>query len=261
MLFDSMYASRPPASEPAVTPARRTRRPLAAVALAAASLAYAATGTHAASASVTTRSAAAELSQQQILENHYGGTFTRSGEDFSNGRVQVQRLSNDGGADQIFQSDVVSAKAVASFARNSQTFGLLSGTGGAFNPLFSTAGGSGLDASGAADLRGDALLNTIFALQSGGTVHPRTGPQVQSYLVSEAGKSDSYLMFWEDTNTAGADFDYNDLVVELAAAAAPGGAGANNVAIPLPLAAWSALSVLGGMGALAGARRLLRGLR
>lgn len=267
MSEEEMYHYSTPNARVSAAPAAKSRRPLrAAVALvvAAAALACPASDADAANSPIGPSIGSGELSQQQILENLYGGSFTRSGDDFSNGQVDVERVSDEGGAEQIFQSEFGSARAVASFARNSQTFGTINDEG-RFLPLFRTHRNT-LDGAGPVDLRGSGLSNTILALQSGGatyaadpTLNPGGADQLVSYAVKSRGASpasspDAFLLFWEDTASASSDYDYNDLVVEVSAA----GGDPANVLIPLPAAAWSGLMVMAGVGIAAGIRRMRR---
>jgi hypothetical protein len=70
------------------------------------------------------------------------------------------------------------------------------------------------------------------------------------------------LEFWDDSTSARSAVD--DRAVGNVDPSSQGNArfGAHsNVMIPLPMAAWSALSVLGGMGFVAGARRVARRFR
>jgi len=197
----------------------------------------------------------AELAPSQILDHLYGGSFAAEGDGFSNGSIELERI--DDGAERIFQGELVSARTVATFSRNTQTFGV--NDGGGFQPLF-TVTGSGLEAGGSADLTGRDLSNAIVALQSGGRVVNGTGAAADPlnvYAVSGRGDAgdQKFVLFWEDARAPYSDFDYNDLVVEVSAR------GASNVLIPLPAAAWSGLTVMGGVGLMAGLRKLRRRLR
>jgi hypothetical protein len=159
-----------------------------------------------------------------------------------------------GVADQIFQSDYVAADSVAAFARNGETVGTVDGSDA--DPL--ADGGSSSDIFEPADLRGQELSNTIGALAGGGNGNSGSGNARKT-----AGKKPApSLTFWEDA--AASDADYAGVSPESAAAlaaAVAAGAGPANVLIPLPAAAWSALSVMGGVGALAGFRKIRRRLK
>lgn len=252
-------------------PTNSGRRPsMAALALAAvAIIAGPATDAGAANSRIGASIGGSEPSHQQILENLYGGSFTRSGDDFSNGQVDVQRLGDDGagaGREQIFQPEFVSARAVASFARNSKTFGTVDESG-RFQALLSTHRNAA-ESAGPVDLRGAGLSNTLLALQSGGstftsdrTLNPNGADQLVSYTVktrnganTASSSPDGFLLFWEDSASDASDYDYNDLVVQVNAAD-PGSA---NVLIPLPAAAWSGLMLMGAVGAAAGIKRIRR---
>jgi hypothetical protein len=172
----------------------------------------------------------------------------RATDDFGSAKLSAQ--ANADGADQIFQPEFVSARSVADFARNSQAMGTLDDVG-RFQPLFN-AHSAGADGAGPVDLRGDGLSRMIVALQSGNDA----GKPAKHH---NAGSSapDSFMLVWEDTPTSStkSDYDYNELVAQ-AAGAVPG---ADNVLIPLPLAAWSGLTVMGGVGIATGIKRIRRG--
>ncbi len=72
-----------------------------------------------------------------------------------------------------------------------------------------------------------------------------------TYAVTGTGRNEqTSLLFWEDAKVPYADFDYNDLVVEIT------GRGTAGVLIPLPAAAWSGLSLLCAVSLMKGMRRL-----
>jgi hypothetical protein len=269
-MSEEMY--HPPVRQPTAAPATpaktaRRRNPLKGLAVLAAGSFLALAASHAVAANTRIQSSIGndEPSHQQILENLYGGSFARAGDDFSNGQVDVQRVSDGAGAEAIFGSDFVSARAVASFARNSQTLGALDAEGG-FVPLLRTQRNA-LDAAGPVDLRGSGLSNTILALQSGGStfaadasLNPGGADHLVSYAVkghNSSASPDAFLLFWEDTASNSSDHDYNDLVVEVSAAGGVGG-GPANVLIPVPPAAWSGLIVMAGVSVAAGIKRLRR---
>lgn len=203
-----------------------------------------------------------EATHEQVLENVYGGNFSQSGNDFSNGSVTITRI--DDSADQSWNVNVLSAKAVAAFARKSHTLSAVDESGN-INTLFKTRG-KGFNATGVADA--SALAGAQAAAGSSNVKFSRTGEgkfssvdsenadgrdHLVSYKVSGlGGADDTYLLFWEDTGARRSDFDYNDLVVELRAAAG------EPLLIPLPAAAWTGLSGLAGLGLFGGVKRFRR---
>ena len=145
--------------------------------------------------------------------------------------VQANTSDMDAGAidaERVFQNDSSAPRTVASPAANA---------GSDLSPLPSS---EAFEAAGAGELRGKVLLRAMADL-----------PQV-------GGTSDRSLSleFWDDSATARSAVD------DRAVGAADQGnarAGAHsNVMIPVPMAAWSALSVLGGFGFAAGVRKLAR---
>ena len=250
-MFDEAYHARPPSS----AVARRIKPLLAAFVL----LTFSAKTALAASSSAAAHGGS-ELTQAQVLDYLYGGSFEQSGDDFLNSSVEVKRIDDQVGAEQIFNGDVVSARAVAAFSRNTQTLATLKGS---LNPLF-TVTGDDLEVSGSADLTGEDLTDTIFALQSSSNIFKQTDngslDSLRSYSVTGLDVDrDTFVLFWDDAIAADGDLDYNDLVVEVSTAG--GTRGGSNVMIPLPAAAWSALSVMGGVSLMAGLRKIRERLR
>ena len=149
-------------------------------------------------------------------------------------------------ADQIFQSDSVSAGSVAAFARNGETVGTVDGSDA--DPL--TDAGNSADIFEPSDLRGQELSNTIGATSAAGNGS------------KPAGKKAAALTFWEDA--AAADASYAGVSAESAAAAAAAvaaGVRPRQRADPPPRRRVERLSVMGGVGALAGFRKLRQRLR
>ena len=210
---------------------------------------------------------AGEATAEQILSRTYGGTFVPSGNgggDFTNGSVTAARIDDDGGAEQRWNVNVTSARAVAAFSGYNQSFGQI--VGGAYKPLFDVSG-RGFDVSGSADLAAGARPAGGFTFARAGddrVLHERVfssrpadnhggEDHLVSYRVSGTGApGQTYLLFWEDAIGRGSDFDHNDLVVELKTA------GGEALLIPLPSAAWTGLSGLGALALLRGTRRLCR---
>jgi hypothetical protein len=150
----------------------------------------------------------------------------------------ISKSDGDGAEEQIFQGDLVSARSVTDFARNSQPFGVLSGH---FNVF------SGLAALRPLSLGGQGLAETIADLHDRRPPHatPSKAVSAESSPVGESRKTPS-------------EFAFDQSVI---AAAAASNTPQGNVLIPLPSAALSGLSVMGGLGVFAGIRRALRGIR
>lgn len=180
-----------------------------------------------------------EDTHQVILETVYGAdkTFTRV----------------DDSSDQVWSGGIKSARALARFADQLQAFGVK--VGGTTTKLFDVTGSAYAVAgsSAAMDLPGSyefvrlgegKKFSSVDAKNSDGMDHMVT------YMVSGDGiKNKTYVLFWEDLakNQKNADFDFEDMVVEVTKTAV----------IPLPAAAWSGLATLA-MGGLFGGYRKLR---
>jgi hypothetical protein len=183
-----------------------------------------------------------ELTQQQIMDLIYGGTFVQNGVDYSNGTVDLQRVwDTDSGneiinlisgdpsvdIDQIWTDGIATVTAQAKYADLGQSFGWNTGgtTGSGYTELLtdSDIGGPGVEI----DVMGDMLWG----------VHPSSGDYYWSrnsvnsdavdhlitYKVLGLGLPDTvWLLFWEDLPQSGSDFDFNDFVVEVHAVPEPG---------------------------------------
>ncbi|HEY7090824.1 MAG TPA: PEP-CTERM sorting domain-containing protein [Tepidisphaeraceae bacterium] len=216
-----------------------------------------------------------EDTHQEILSQIYGGTFVPLGLDFTNGTVTATRVedftdpgeaktplqlvTSFGSDDQLWQSDFRFACAEAKFAVYKQDFGYFDGlTDNTYHKLFDQ---DGLDynVTGDADLsslsgkllrwgRGgeDRVLSSRPSDNADGRDHmvtylitgldePGTLPSLRSQPPANLKR---WLIFFEDKfqGEQGADFDYNDLVVEITA---------TQVAIPEPASAVS-VAMLGG---------------
>lgn len=229
-MFDMTYRPHPP-EPPAEARRKRQQRP-AAYLLAFLIFACALTASAPAGAAVIHVSGAS-ANGEQALAAHCKAAVSTGARVCSAIDDSLPCPSEEAGGERIFQSDFVSGRSVASFARNSKPFHI--GDGGRM-----------LDESGEMDLHRDKLSNTIVAFQAGGESAP------DKNLHGAA----SLLEFWEKSKSTRMDLEYNDAApasADVRGAAAPG-----NVLIPLPAAAWSGLSMLGGMGVLAGIRRLRR---
>lgn len=201
-----------------------------------------------------------EDSLNTIFNTIYAQTFVPSGADYiGNGGVTLTRVDDFGlggvlnlGAgvpgltdDQQWSDGVVAASAQARFASDSQSFGYFPGSaGGAYSNLFDVTG-SGYGVSGNAV----ALIGPSFRwARSGGifgnvqTSSIADNPDQQDHVITfrvtglNNGAFNTWLLCWEDRNTGqpDADFDYNDLVVEINA-------------VPTPMAAGLGLVGLGGV--------------
>jgi len=200
-----------------------------------------------------------EATHQEIFEHRFGGTFSQSGESFSNGTVNITRV--DDADDQSFTGDVNSACVIAAFARKSQSFGFFDSTGG-FQRLLAVSGRD-FDVTGTPDSDNSlsALGNGPITFGRGGgdpkfSANASQNPDGQDHLVTYRVTGGNVapgttLLFWEDSTGRQADFDFNDLVVEVNATGEP-------LLIPLPAAAWSGLSGLVGLGVLGGYKRARR---
>lgn len=162
-----------------------------------------------------------EMSHEQIIEDLLGGDFLQIGNDFTDGVRTVTRVDDD--ADQSYDFNSWSVLAQAVWAGASQSFGTLED-----GLLFTVVGdednvsGSAFDSDG-----GEGIVFKRFGSERL-TVEVHTDPTLNpdgrdhvvtySYLVDDVdGPVTSYLLFFEDRDEKSplADWDYNDLVVEL----------------------------------------------
>ena len=204
---------------------------------------------------------ASEATHQEILQNRFGTTFEQNGESFSGANgINVTRV--DDSQDQSFTGDVNSVSVIAAFARKSQSFGFFDSTGG-YHRLLKVEGRN-FDVTGEADSENplSGLGDTVVFGRGGGdpkfsadaSQNPDGADHLVTYRVTGANVAPgTTLLFWEDSAGRQADFDYNDLVVEITASGEP-------LLIPLPAAAWSGLSGLVGLGVLAGYKKVRRRL-
>jgi hypothetical protein len=225
-----------------------------------------------------------ELSQSQILSGIYGGTFASSGDNFTNGTLSALRvddyLSINGimqlvtgapgaAADQVWANGIVSAVAEARYAAYEQSFGMIAGaSGGSYEALFSVTG-TGFGVSGQTSAPLDLTGETFRWARSGDNgVHSSRNRDNLDHLdhmvtYQIEGLNDGYttwMLFFEDKNNIWfgrnaqcSDRDFNDLAIEIKAWSPQ--------AVPLPAAAWMALSTLGGTGVFGGLKRLRRSTR
>ena len=229
---------------PAAAPHPDHARPLAAAvtAIVLALIASVASDVQAASAPL---GSALSNDQEIVQPNPADSRKTTSG-----GLSRVDPAAGDAVAEQIFQSEFMSARSVATFARSAKPLGVLMSE--SFSPVFAPGGFD----TGPKGLSGRGLYNTITTLHG-----PRptrgswAGADSLDTVVAESSTASAALaQFWEQS--ASADFVFDQSGSDAGANAA--GVGAANVLIPLPAAAWSALSVMGGVGIFAGIRRAFR---
>jgi len=225
----------------------------------------------------TVKTVANEASHEQILEHMYGGNFSKSGVNFSNGTISAKRIDDsipgpDGildatkgqpgdAADQVWKNGKFVATAEARYAAYTQSFGFLLGeTGNTYTNLFNVSG-TGFNVTGGTVGEID-LLGETFRWGRDGTNGKHSSlnsdnldglDHLATYKIDglEDGKT-TWLLCWEDLNKRSKDnvhgykldSDFNDLVVEVKA-----------TAIPIPAAALPALGMLAGLGAIKAARR------
>jgi hypothetical protein len=183
-----------------------------------------------------------EQSVSQILTHVYGST-------------NAIRINDN--FDQFAPFNILSAKAIASFASYSQSFGY--GSTSHDHVLFDVTG-SGYNvngSTGAVDLpfltqwirggQGTAESSFSFA-------NVDHADHMVTYLLEPTAKSKNltFVLFFED-KTVGqkGDFDFNDLAVEVKVGCGP-------AVVPLPAAAWSGLVTLAGGALMTGYRKARR---
>jgi hypothetical protein len=199
-----------------------------------------------------------EPGQEQILEHVYGGDFHADGLNFTNGAITLSRI--DDADDSTWSQSVGSVRPLANFAKRQQASGFFEDADGSTKRLFSVTG-SKFDVSGGAAApgiklnggikigRSENVRRAFSSLASENRDHldhlvsyRLSGPEIQN---------PAYVLFWEDKLGPKSDFDFNDLVVEVAAKSDP-------LMIPLPPAAWSGLVGMALVGMIGGYRRARR---
>ncbi len=207
-----------------------------------------------------------ELSQAQILDGIYGGTFVNSGVNYSNGAVTAVRMSdsplsgvqgvvNDASAtDQVWHDGFIQASAQVRYTiLPGDTFGYFGGaSGGSYTKLFDVNGyGFNVSGSTSLDLTGQTWR---WGMSRDGLFGDVTHSSLQAdnggadYLVTyqitglgDISTEKTWLLFWEDLyNGPILKGDFNDVVVEVKASATGGD---NLAAVPAPGAV-----VLGAIG-------------
>lgn len=210
---------------------------------------------------------ASELTHPQILHNVYGGSWTLSGNDYINGGLSAVRVADFGFAsplaaatgvsagvnDQAWAGQSIMLTARSKSAGDNSQFGWIDDTAAnpAFVPLFNTGSiGASSTIIASSNFRWalkDLTMNSLFTSRASDNIDGSGAPrdQMVTYRVNGLNTTDAvYLLCWEDriTGHGSADYDYNDSVIELRAAA-----------VPTPGAA--GLLGLGGLGAMRRRRR------
>jgi hypothetical protein len=222
-----------------------------------------------------------EATPLQLMQSLYapsGPTFTKVGENYTNGTITATRLQdfadiilisdnpaanaiattggNLNGVDQLWQANFSAATAKAVFGTFGQEFGYFDGSsGGTYHSLF-TSSGWGFGITGGATITDNSLTNQIIRWARGGdngifTSMQTDNPDGRDHMVTfridglNNGVS-TFLLMFEDKLPGQPvdDFDYNDLVVQIIA---------SPVSVPEPGTA--SLLVFGTLGALAARRR------
>ena len=199
-----------------------------------------------------------EANPQQILEHVYGGDFHADGLNFSNGAVTATRI--DDADDMTWTQQVGSVRPLANFAKRKQSLGFFDDSGGETKTFFAAAG-SKYDVAGGATTAGAQLNGSIRVGRYGNVERafsslPSENRDHLDHLISYrlSGpdiENPTYVLFWEDKWGPKSDFDFNDLVIEVAAKSDP-------LMIPLPPAAWSGLASLAAIGAVGTWKRTRR---
>lgn len=194
-------------------------------------------GAHAATITPVNPPEPGQNSHEQILEDTYGGDFVQSGNDFSNGSIQATRVDDDN--DQYFNLAYWSARAVARWADADQAFGTTD------EQTVFDAVGSGASVTGSvSDVQGGEFVFFSRFGNRSQTADVSTFPDVNPDLLDHAvtyvvqplppanqpvvhpdpivlgqpiAPGTVFLLFFEDSPEGArfADFDYNDLVVEV----------------------------------------------
>jgi hypothetical protein len=208
-----------------------------------------------------------EADQAEILGHAYGGTFTASGDDFTNGAIRAVRI-DDSSSDQLFTGGTYSVRTLAKFANRTEGFGFVAGdSGGSYHKVFGVSG-SNFGASGSATNVDAGSGSVRFAMNGKSAVYttassenPGAQDAAITYRIDGVGdKITRYALFWENLNadepsSVQTRNDFNDLVVEVSRGggtkSAPGAGGADGAtAVPLPPAVWSGGTALVGVLAL-----------
>jgi hypothetical protein len=226
-------------------------------------------------------SAPGEIGHAAILSGVYGGTFSASGVDFSNGSITATRVhdfngfsghsqplnllgTNMGTAnDQIWVDGIAHLQAVARYAGYNQSFGYYQGsddpstgfTSGTLltlstNPFLGdgpTAGPINIQGEWRWGRTGTTTNSSLNTDNADNRDHMVTYRITGSGLASLGYSADAvvWMLFWDDQPYDSSDRDFNDLAVEIVA-----------VAMAIPIPAPIALAGLGLIGVVVSRRRL-----
>lgn len=201
-----------------------------------------------------------EESHSEIFSFIYGGHFTASGYDYTNGTITAHRVEDyvsfnnapspaqslvgdPGTTDQFFSANYAYAQADAKFAVNSQNFGYINSSN-QYTKVFDQTGWgyqvgenmtSNLTAASGQTIRFARNSNDDHWLMSSnpadnvdGKDHMVTYEIINNSVSSAAAPVRTWMLFFEDSPVGAqvADFDFNDLVVEVQAFA--------NTSVPEP---------------------------
>ncbi len=190
-----------------------------------------------------------EASHASILATAFGGSFSASGRDYSNGSISAIRNKDHGSHDsndQIWDAGNYTAKMIASENQAASTFGYIKGShGGYYQELFSS---DDLGAVSTVSINRDFrwaikvdgwLWDSIYTSRE----NDNWGKDMMvSYtLYNGSGSKIGSFLFFEDKKH-NSDKDFNDVAVLL-------------TLVPTPQAASLGLIGLGGLGLMTGRRR------
>ncbi|MBW2722950.1 MAG: DUF4114 domain-containing protein [Deltaproteobacteria bacterium] len=184
----------------------------------------------------------AELTQVQIMDLIYGGTFVQSGVDYSNGSIDLVRVWDaDATAgpldlilgdpsldiDQIWTDGIATVTAQAKYAALGQSFGWNGGgtLGAGYIELLTDAdiGGASVEINVMGDMLWGVSPSSGDTFWSKDSENSDAFDHLITYQVLGLGGSPTvWLQFWEDLPSSGSDFDYNDFVIEVQAVPEPG---------------------------------------
>lgn len=161
-----------------------------------------------------------------IFADLFGGVFVQTGNDFSNGIVDVTRVSDDD--DQTYDFLQWEAHVVATWALASQSFGTIE-DGVIFDvqgddnvvsgQTLGNVGGTGIEFGRFGSDFNMIDVSTNPASNPGGKDHVVT----YTWSVNGVEAENRYLLFFEDSNETSdfTDIDFNDMVVEISGTPVP----------------------------------------
>lgn len=161
----------------------------------------------------------------EIFGDIFGGVFVQSGNDFSNGVVDVTRVDDDN--DQTYNMLLWEAHALARWAAAGQGFGTQDGKVFDVSGQFDVVSGQSLGNPGGEAIefvRYGSDNNTIVASTNpASNVDGKDHVVTYTYSVNGVPATDRYLLFFEDSADISVytDTDYNDLVVEVIGTCVP----------------------------------------